>query len=204
VFDLAESNLRNYVLVLQEFLTEFFATAQVPPQYLLTQMTNISGDALTAAESTLQSLIEDLQLTCGESHEQVLRLASRAAGGPSPESAEIVWGDPEAKSFTAIVDGMTKLVSAGFPRQAAFEMIPGATPQKVSGGWTCVPRKKQRTPCRRRHRASRRRRIRRCRCRVCRGRDLRSPRHPSSDPPQRVVRPRAAVNARKQFPTRKR
>ena len=55
VFDLPESNLDNYVKVLGEFLTQFFAVGQIPPQYLLSRMANLSGDALASAESTLSS-----------------------------------------------------------------------------------------------------------------------------------------------------
>lgn len=131
VFDLAESNLNNYVIVLTEFLTQLFATGQVPPQYLLTKMANLSGDALAGAESTLKSLVQDLQRGWGESLEQVMRLANRARGeGPLDVASEVIWAESEARSFAQIVDGITKLVSSGFPEQGAWEMIPGYTPTK--------------------------------------------------------------------------
>lgn len=135
VFDLAESNLANYVLVYQDFLTTLFATGQIPPQYMLTRMANLSGDALAGAESTLQALVADLKTGAGESLEAVMRLANRARGadGGDDYSSEIVWGDAEARSFAQIVDAIVKLISSGFPRRAAFEMIPGATPPKVQG-----------------------------------------------------------------------
>jgi hypothetical protein len=79
VFDLAESNLKNYIEVLSEFLTQFFATAQIPPQYLLTRMANLSGDALAGAESTLSALVTDLQTAAGESLE-----SGHAAREPGP------------------------------------------------------------------------------------------------------------------------
>jgi hypothetical protein len=102
VFDLPESNLSNYITVLGEFLTDLFAVAQVPPQYLLNRMANLSGDALAGAESTLQSLVNDLQRWTGESLEQVMRLANRARGTDEPDLAsEVVWADAEARSFAA-------------------------------------------------------------------------------------------------------
>ncbi len=133
VFDMEESNLQNYIVVLDKFLSDLFAIGQVPPQYLLNKMSNLSGDALSAAESTLQSLVSDLQRWTGESLEQVMRLANRARGEDEVDVAsEVVWADAEAKSFAQLVDGITKLIStAGFPRQAGYEMLPGATPQKV-------------------------------------------------------------------------
>lgn len=132
VFDLAESNLKNYIEVLDAFLSQFFATGQVPPQYLLTRMANLSGDALAGAESTLQALISDLKTAAGESHEQVMRLANKARGDDAADLAsEVVWGDAEARSFAQTIDAITKLISTGFPRRSAWEMIPGATLTKV-------------------------------------------------------------------------
>lgn len=133
VFDLPESNLDNYIKVLGEFLTQFFAVAQIPPQYLLSRMANLSGDALAGAESTLASLVADLQTSVGEGWEQVMRLANRAAGEDATDVAsEVIWSDAEARSFAQAIDAITKLIAAGFPHEAAFELIPGATPQKVS------------------------------------------------------------------------
>lgn len=132
VFDLPESNLKNYIDVLGEFLSQFFATGQVPPQYLLTRMANLSGDALAGAESTLQALVKDMQTAAGESHEQVMRLANKARGESASDLAsEVIWGDAEARSFAQTVDAIVKLISTGFPRRAAWEMIPGATLTKV-------------------------------------------------------------------------
>jgi len=132
VFDLPESNLSNYISVLGEFLSQFFATGQVPPQYLLTRMANLSGDALAGAESTLQALVKDLQTAAGESHEHVMRLANKARGETAQDLAsEVIWGDAEARSFAQTVDAIVKLISTGFPRRSAFEMIPGATLTKV-------------------------------------------------------------------------
>jgi hypothetical protein len=133
VFDMPESNLDNYITVLAEFLSDLFAVGQVPPQYLLNRMANLSGDALAGAESTLQSLVSDMQRWVGESLEQVMRLANRARGEDEPDVAsEVVWADAEARSFAQTIDGIVKLVSVRFPHEAAFEMIPGATPPKVA------------------------------------------------------------------------
>ncbi len=133
VFDLAESNLDNYIKVLGEFLSDLFAVGQVPPQYLLNRMANLSGDALAGAESTLQSLVSDLQRWTGESLEQVMRMANRARGDSDLDVAsEVVWADAEARSFAQTIDGIVKLIAIKFPVEAGFEMIPGATPPKVA------------------------------------------------------------------------
>lgn len=133
VFDLPESNLDNYITVYDRFLTTFFATGQIPPQYLLTQMANLSGDALAAAESTLSSLVQQMQIAAGEGHEDMMSLGWRAMGRNDefPTTAETNWADREARSFSAIADAITKLISVEFPHRSAFEMLPGATRQKV-------------------------------------------------------------------------
>lgn len=146
VFDLAESNLDNYIKVLGEFLTDLFAVAQIPPQYLLNRMSNLSGDALAGAESTLSSLVSDLQRWTGESLEEVMRLANRARGEDEPDIAsEVIWADAEARSFAQTVDAIVKLTATGFPREAGFEMIPGSTPQKV-GRWLGMVEEEQKDP----------------------------------------------------------
>ncbi|MDR7253718.1 hypothetical protein J2X46_002708 [Nocardioides sp. BE266] len=147
VFDLQESNLKNYIDVLGEFLTQLFAVGQIPPQYLLSRMANLSGDALAGAESTLAALVADLQMSMGESLEHVMRLANRARGEANPDlSSEVIWADAEARSFAQTIDAITKLVSTGFPREAAFEMIPGATPPKVTRWMDMVDEDMMRDP----------------------------------------------------------
>jgi hypothetical protein len=132
VFDLPESNLNNYITVLGEFLTQLFATGQIPPQYLLSRMANLSGDALSGAESTLASLIQEIQLVGAESNEGVFRRGARCAGEVSDfPDAEMNYADAEAKSFAQITDGIVKLIGVNFPHRAAFSMLPGATKQKV-------------------------------------------------------------------------
>lgn len=132
VFDLAESNLANYVDVISSLVQHLAAISQVPPQYLLGGMANLSGEALAAAESTLAALVADLQLSFQASYEQVMRLAHRAAGSDAAEApTEVIWGDGQARAFSQTVDGIQKLISVGFPREAAFEMLPSATLEKV-------------------------------------------------------------------------
>jgi hypothetical protein len=133
VFDLAESNLSNYVEVLNAFLVQFFSTGQIPPQYLLNQMANLSGDALAGAESTLSSLVQELQLSAGEGHETLCELAWFAMGNSKPfaPTSETRWADAEARSFAQVIDAITKLTAGGFPKRAAWAMIPGATTTKL-------------------------------------------------------------------------
>lgn len=133
VFDLPESNLDNYIKVLSEFLTDFFAIGQIPPQYMLSRMANLSGDALAGAESTLQALVKDLKRSAGEALEQVMRLANRARGESHEDAAsEVIWADTEPRSFAQVVDAIGKLIASGMSRKDAWLMLPGATPPGVT------------------------------------------------------------------------
>lgn len=134
VYDLPESNLANYTQVYDSFLAAFFATGQIPTQYLPQKLSNLTGDALAGAESAFASLIKEIQRAADEGVVETAELAWIAAGNDPGEwdpVAEAAWADAEARSFSQIVDSITKLVSVGFPHRGAFEMIPGATDQKV-------------------------------------------------------------------------
>jgi hypothetical protein len=133
VFDLAESNLDNYITVLDKFLNDFMVIGQIPPAYALTKMANTSGDAMSGAESTFQSLERDLKRAAGESLEQVMRLGNVARGEQEPDVAsEVIWADTEIRSFAQIVDAIGKLITSGMSRKDAWSMLPNATPPKVS------------------------------------------------------------------------
>jgi hypothetical protein len=133
VFDLPESNLDNYIKVYDTFLNTFFSTGQIPPQYSLTKMANLTGDGMAGAESTFQSLITDLKMAAGESLESVMRLANRARGESNVDVAsEVIWSSSEIQSFAQIVDGVGKLITSGMSRKDAWSMLPDATPPKVA------------------------------------------------------------------------
>ena len=132
VFDLPESNLGNYVNVISSLVQHLAAISQVPPQYLLGGLANLSGDALVAAESTLASLVSDMQDSFAGAWAQVAILAGRARGNSDDQiPTDVIWGDGQARGFAQTVDGIQKLISIGFPLRAGLEMLPGATDQKV-------------------------------------------------------------------------
>lgn len=132
VFDLDESNLANYVTALDMLLATFASTAQVPPQYLVGDFKNVSGDLMVATEATLLSFVTDLQTAYGESWEQVFTLANIARGASElPLATEVVWDDASPKSIAAIGSAMAQMVPNGAPARMFLEMLPGATQQKV-------------------------------------------------------------------------
>lgn len=133
VWDLAESDLSNYNVILVSFLAQFFGTAQIPPQYMVAGgMSNVNGDAFTAANQTLRSLRNTLKLSAGESNEVVMRMGTRALGLSEDEpglASETIWDQDEARSFGQIVDAISKLITSGMDPIDAWAMLPGATQQ---------------------------------------------------------------------------
>lgn len=131
VFDLPESNLTNYVGALEMLVATFASTAQVPPQYLIGDFKNVSGDLMVATEATLRSFVADLQTSFDEGWEEVYALVYLARGEEPPETVETVWDDAEPKSLQQIADASSKMIPNGAPLQMFLEMMPGANPQQV-------------------------------------------------------------------------
>jgi hypothetical protein len=132
VFDLAESNLANYVTALDMLLSTFAATSQVPAQYLAGDFKNVSGDLMVATEATLLSLVKDLQTAYGDSWEEVFSLANIARGEAElPLGTEVVWADEAPKSLAVVASAMSQMVPNGAPARMFLEMLPGATQAKV-------------------------------------------------------------------------
>lgn len=134
IFEFSESNLENYIKAQSSHVQNMAALTQTPPHYLLGQLSNLSAEALTAAEATLNRKILDAQTTDGESWEDVQRLATIAEGGTAEDwEAQTVWRNTETVSIGQIVDAITKLVGGEpvLPPEAGREMIPGATGQDL-------------------------------------------------------------------------
>ncbi|MGW5645054.1 phage portal protein [Saccharopolyspora sp. NPDC003752] len=134
IFEFSESNLENYIKSQSSHVQHTAALTQTPPHYLLGQLSNLSAEALTAAEATLNRKIIDAQTTDGEAWEDVQRRATIAEGGTAGDwESQTVWRNTETVSIGQIVDAITKLVGGEpvLPPEAAREMIPGATGQDL-------------------------------------------------------------------------
>jgi hypothetical protein len=135
VFDLAASDLKNYVQAIEMWVQHLAAQTKTPPHYLLSSMVNASGDALSVAESGLVSKVRDKMVTFGEGHEEAMRLAFKAVGDEKKATAmdaETLWRDPERRSYAQVVDAATKMKQVGLaPDEILWEEI-GWSPQKIA------------------------------------------------------------------------
>lgn len=131
---LPEANIDNYSPEMD--IKHLAALTKTPANYLLGELVNLSADALRAAEGGLISKARRHHRSLGESHEDVTRLALKAANPDDPRasdtSAEIIWADPESRSLAERADAATKLSSIGVPWQVIGSKVLGMTPQEIT------------------------------------------------------------------------
>ena len=134
------ASVEPYNSILEEMLSHVAMVAQISPSQVTGKMINVSAEALAAAEANQQRKLAAKRESFGEAWELVLRLGVEMAGETTAEDvadtadnagAEVVWRDTEARSFGAVVDGVTKLASAGIPIEHLLTMVPGMTQQQV-------------------------------------------------------------------------
>ena len=133
--EFGQTDLKGYLDSREATIRHTATTSQTPPHNLLGQMVNLSAEALAAAESGLQRKVAERKSTFGESWEQTLRLAGKAAGDTKAWedlSAQVVWRDVEARSLAQTVDALGKLAQMlGVPAQELWERIPGVSQTDV-------------------------------------------------------------------------
>ncbi|MGC5319305.1 phage portal protein [Micromonospora arida] len=133
--DFGQTDTKGHLETYGSGVRSLAAIAQLSPHVLLGDLVNLSADALAAAESATQHQIGEFETIFGESHEQTLRTAAKAAGdreAAADMSAQVRWRDTEARSLAAAVDALGKMVQMlGVPAEAAWERIPGVTDQDI-------------------------------------------------------------------------
>lgn len=135
-------SVEPYNAILEEMMQHVAMVAQISPSQLIGKIVNVSAEALAAAEANQSRKLAAKKESFGESWEQVLRLGAEMAGAGDANAAadtaadagaEVVWRDTEARSFAAVVDGVTKLASAGVPIDQLLTLVPGMTQQQIQG-----------------------------------------------------------------------
>lgn len=128
---LDETPLEGFLRAEEQSIRNFAALNQFPPHILLGNISNLSAEALTAAEAQLTRFITFLHVSWGESHEELFRLLAEALGDSAGKEAfggEVRWRKITQDAFPAVVDGLGKLVQmVGLPQRAAWAMVPGVS-----------------------------------------------------------------------------
>jgi hypothetical protein len=133
-FEFNAADLNNYVNARQHLTRGLTAKTRTPPHYVLGEIINASGDALTAAETGLTSKTEDKQPAMAEGHEEMESLSFLAMGDTERAKitdSEVVWKDVEKKTFAQRVDGAVKMRSGlNLPEEMCWEAL-GLSPQEI-------------------------------------------------------------------------
>lgn len=128
---LDETPLDGYLRAEEQAIRTFAAVNQFPPHILLGNISNLSAEALAAAEAQLTRFIGFLHLQWGETHEELHRLLAEALGqeaGAKAFGGEVRWAKVTQESFAAVIDGLGKLVQmVGVPGRAVWPMVPNTT-----------------------------------------------------------------------------
>jgi hypothetical protein len=142
-YDLSPGDLSNYVQGIDLAVQHLAAQTQTPPHYLLAKLVNISGEALTAAETGLVSRVRRKHIDFSDPWEEAMRLAfkwrSLEDGSPTRDAdvrraeamdTETIWRDPETRAPGVISDSLVKKGQIGVPWQALMEEA-GYSPTQI-------------------------------------------------------------------------
>jgi hypothetical protein len=121
----AAADLTGYLKAKEEDVRDIAAITSTPPHYLLGALTNLSAEALKAAEAGLIHKIYQRRRFLEEGLERTMRLAGFASS-----QARIVWKSPEWRTEGELVDALVKMGTLGVPREVLWERW-GATPQEI-------------------------------------------------------------------------
>lgn len=134
VTEFSPADLDNYVKARQHLVRGLTAKTRTPPHYVLGEIINASGDALTAAEAGLTSKTRRKFRPVGEGHEETVRLSFLAMGDKQKAamiSAETIWRNPERLSIAQLADAATKKKEAGVPWEQNMADL-GYSPQQIA------------------------------------------------------------------------
>lgn len=130
------ANLEQFTNIIEVQVGHIAAQTRTPPHYLATNkgLSNLSGDALVAAETGLVKKVEEQQTFLGPRMQEIFRLIALAQNEPTKAAAvragKMLWRDAESRSEHQMADKIIKLKEAGFPFRWLVEEY-GVSPTEV-------------------------------------------------------------------------
>ena len=115
------ADLKQFTDIIEVQVGHVAAQTRTPPHYLATNkgLSNLSGDALVAAETGLVKKVEEQQLFTGPRIREVNRLICLAEGDTSKaaqvSAGSVTWKDAASRSDQQMADKIIKMRQAGFP-----------------------------------------------------------------------------------------
>jgi len=124
------ADLTSVLKAVEADVQHLAAITRTPPHYLLGAMVNLSGDALSAAETGLTSKVTERSAEFGESWETVYQLAGMVQGKTVPDDCEVIWQDPQFRTLMEMAAANVQLVTAGVPWRTRMSLLP-FTPSQI-------------------------------------------------------------------------
>lgn len=135
---LDETSLDGFIKAWESDIEALAAVSQTPSHNLTGKMINLSAEALAAAESMLERKAGERKTYFGDSHCQVLRLASHIEGrGEDAQdfTVSMQWADLESRSMAQAADALGKIATMlKVPVEKLWDRIPGVT-SEVAKEW---------------------------------------------------------------------
>lgn len=129
------TDLANYTNVLEVAVGHIAAQTRTPSHYLIGKISNLSSDALIAAETGLVKKAEEKHLWYGGGLREMYRLIALAQHDENKARAlsagTVLWKDAETRNRAQLADSLMKLKTIGFP----FEWLAaqyGLTPPEIT------------------------------------------------------------------------
>lgn len=133
---LDETPLDGFIKAIELAFRNMAALSQTPPHNILGEISNLSAEALDAAEKALQRKVDEFKASFGESWERVFRIAAEIGSFPGADDfhGEVIWRDMAASgSISQVADALGKLhESVGVPKRALWWRIPNVTANEVA------------------------------------------------------------------------
>lgn len=126
------TDLRNFVVGIENRVQSTASQSRTPPHYFYLKGEFPSGESIKSAETGLVSKVREKEIFDGESLEATIQKAFRSKGDPRGDdmSAETIWGDPESRTESEMVDAAVKLKAIGVANEILQERI-GMTPAQI-------------------------------------------------------------------------
>ncbi len=132
ITSLPTADLSNYVTAIDLFIQHLAAQTRTPPHYLLGQVVNASGDALSVAEAGLVSKCRTKILFFSDPWEDAMALALSATGvAVDHTDCEALWSDPERQTQAQLTDAAAKKKTLGVPLEVIWSEL-GYTPEQIA------------------------------------------------------------------------
>ncbi len=132
--DFNATDLRNFVVGIENRLQSLSSRSRTPPHYLNALGGTLpSGEALKSAETGLVSKTHDKMRAADDPIEEAIRLALRIEENAAAEivDAEVIWSNAESRSESEWVDSLVKKLAFGVPVQQLWEDA-GYSPQQIN------------------------------------------------------------------------